>query len=538
MAKKKKYPKVHKVDPKAISIRSMAVSCCTVLFDDSNLAKLNKAGFDLTSVAFTKSPKKEYDKLRRWAGRGTWVAVASAPEILDGDGVPSLDLVIESPKKRGAKSKHPSGPKSGIWFDPVTSLIDLSSGQLRVVYEDEFFHDGFEQDENMMVVEKGQDGVRPLGDLDDPYSYLISCPPGMYEAHAFTRFSDEMSDHEPPEGGADLAIYLVSIQKPASFRMSIPLLPTYPASQDVVALRRKAAGLPESRTAKATKPKLLKDGSLSTHVTELVSIIRLDAPKKLLNKMGVEPGVFLALEVGGKKIRGLVSENETPDPSVWAAIEKEKKKPGSFALFTRFDEYLNVNILKQGRKDRIEMVSRETAPATLSVIKNDRGQPLRLEMKSSAVNHPNAVQVPKRVGRSEKKVEKLIPIMERCFSWIQVCVFELDGKTKAVAIHVQPPQFQKVDGKKKEILSGEVRGVIATYVDGHMREDQSKGFQGYPDSIPRAFDWLASQTKGGWVWNNRFELHMDFWNQSGKKPSKAKAEAAAIEAWNEVLGIQ
>ncbi|MGB7325799.1 MAG: hypothetical protein WBD31_13070, partial [Rubripirellula sp.] len=151
-----------------------------------------------------KHDKKDVNKLRRWAGQGKWMAVSSTPEILDSDGVPALDLVFVAPDpKTGRRPRKVTGPSDGTWYDPLVQFLDLPTGELRVVYCDEFFHDGFDQNEDVDVIADATTSLQD-GRWNQSFSTMISCEPGFYQASAFTRFSDEMSDVEPPEGSAEL----------------------------------------------------------------------------------------------------------------------------------------------------------------------------------------------------------------------------------------------------------------------------------------------------------------------------------------------
>ncbi|MEL7499853.1 MAG: hypothetical protein AAFN77_19775 [Planctomycetota bacterium] len=537
MAKKRKRPLV-KVAPDAISIRSMAVSYCTVLFDDSNLKKLNQSGVDWTYVAYRHEPKKEYDKVRRWAGRGTWLAIKSHPEILDGDGVPGLDLVIQSSNtSRLPKSAKITGPADGFWYDPVTQFLDLRSGKIRFVYDDEFFCEGYDQDADCVEFESIDDAIANAQDAASHSGFIIPCQPGFYQATAFTRFIDEMSDAEPEAGSADLAIYLTPIKKPASFRMSESILPIHPKDQDLVSLRRRASGLPQRQPIPLVKPSVVANGDLKTNLTFSTYSISLDAPPKVLEKSRLQTGTLVQLDVAGIQINGLFHQDQTPDPSIWKLVDKEKKKPGSFAMFTPKKDKIVVTIIKHGRKSELPLANGESVPATLSIRKDRSGNPIRIAEKQSAVGHAESVQVPKRVGKAGPCVRKLIPMIEKCFSWTQVCVFEKNGKTMAAAINISPPQIEVVKGKPKQILGAEIQCIIAEFSQGRLINEQPKGFRNYPEGVDRAFQWAASQVKDCWLWTNRFELELDFWNKNEKSLNKKKAQSAAIDAWKEVLGI-
>ncbi|MFK7819092.1 MAG: hypothetical protein AB8G99_10265 [Planctomycetaceae bacterium] len=241
MPGKDKFKAIIKATPSAVSIRSDSVSVSTYLFDESNLGGLNQLGFDITPVLQSDGPLQHYDRLSEWAGDGRWMAIESLPSILDGDGVPALDVVVLNPNDlellRSAKTQ---GPLVDAWFDPMAQYLDLPTGKLMVVYEDDFFSSDFDQSERRKVIESAEDELVKRGDWSEFSSYTISCKPGFYQAHVFTRFEDEMSEYEPDEGSPDVVVYLEPAEKPTSFSKSCPLIPSHPTTQDMEAVKQKA----------------------------------------------------------------------------------------------------------------------------------------------------------------------------------------------------------------------------------------------------------------------------------------------------------
>ncbi len=390
MPRKKQFP-LHRVSENAISIRSGACACCTVLVDESYLPAFNGLGFDPIAVALRAEPKKQYDQLRRWAGRGRWMAIASRPDILDSDGVPYLDLVVDTTgKPTRSKSKvSDSGPSDGIWYQPVHQFLDLPTGRLRLIYCDEFFHDHFDQDEDMATDEQLRNGKE-----DAIYagasSIQILCEPGLYRAQAFTRFDDEMSDQEPPEGSADLAIFMGPVEKPTSFKMSVPLLPIHRDDQDVEALIRQVRGEDNKPANEASAPVgVNENGEINSFVEDTVFGIKMALPPSVAEEFGYEQGLMLTLEACGVTVSGVSLDEPNPKSPIRKQVEKEMKKPGTFVAFLRPSEtqrefmgdFLRIQILKRGRKGSINLSSKQTAPAILRKQTDRSGAPRRISLK-------------------------------------------------------------------------------------------------------------------------------------------------------------
>ncbi|WP_442511314.1 hypothetical protein SH528x_002986 [Novipirellula sp. SH528] len=390
MPRKQQFP-LHRVSENAISVRSGACACCTVLVDESHLPAFNKLEFDPIAVALRAEPKKQYDQLRRWAGRGKWMAIASRPDILDSDGVPYLDLVVGATEKptRSKSKVSDNGPSDGIWYEPVHQFLDLPTGRLRLIYCDEFFHDHFDQDEDMTTDEQLRHGKEDAI-YTGASSIQIRCEPGFYRAQVFTRFDDEMSDQEPPEGSADLAIFMEPVKKPTSFKISVPLLPIHPDGQDVDALIRQVRGEDSKPANETLTPVGVNEkGEIYSFIEDTVFGIKMALPPSVAEDFGYEQGLMLTLEACGVTVNGVSLDEPNPKSHIRKQIEKEMKKPGTFVAFLRPSEtqrelmgdLLRIQILKHGRKGSIHLSSKQIAPAILRKQTNRSGAPRRISLE-------------------------------------------------------------------------------------------------------------------------------------------------------------
>ncbi|MFK7768425.1 MAG: hypothetical protein AB8B55_14485 [Mariniblastus sp.] len=241
MPQKDKFKPIIKSAESAISVRSDSVSGFTCLFDDSYLVELNQMDFDPIGLLQNNGSEEQLEVLSTWAGDGRWMAIESLPCILDDDAVPGLDIVILSSDLLHLLEKaKKEGPVKDAWFDPVTQYLDIPSGILRVVYEDDFFSNDYDQNKNLKLIESPEDELVRHREFSDSASYLVSCTPGFYRAYVFTRFQDETSEYEPDEGSPDVVVYLEPTEKPLSFSNSCPLIPNHPVTQDLDAIRRTA----------------------------------------------------------------------------------------------------------------------------------------------------------------------------------------------------------------------------------------------------------------------------------------------------------
>jgi len=533
MAKKKRSgrkPPIAKVDPGAISIRSAATGRATVLFDESFRDELTSVKFDPLDVAFRQSPKAKFEKLCGWAGEGRWMAIASHPEILDSDGVPGLDIVI-------AADVRQEPPEQGFWFDPLIRYLDLPSGTMRVVYDEQCLRAELEADEACECrINSSADEDLRNDEYSQSGSYLVGCPPGFYRAVIFTR----LYDVEYPDRGAapDLAIFLTRCRKPKRTNSKQTLVPIHPPDRDVNALRRRASGLPPlSSSTKHQKPTLLKDGSFRGKLTnnEMLGFV-LDMPQKLQQPFGFEAGQLVSIEMvepRRQSFQGLLTHSSVIDPTVWELVERLKRKAANFAMVQSCGDSVKIEMIKESRKTPLDLPDGETTVATMKLLPPDpaTGQPSKVPNKQSAVGHPKAVQIPKRVGQPGPCVEALVPMIEVCEEWTQACLFEVNGQTLIGAIQVFPPQRLYDD----VTLPAKIHASIGIVQGGLTAEETPKQFRGFPDGIARAFKWVARHVKGGWLWTNRFEL--DVQKQRGKKLDRKAAKQAAIQAWQEVLGI-
>ncbi|MGB7324412.1 MAG: hypothetical protein WBD31_06040 [Rubripirellula sp.] len=318
--------------------------------------------------------------------------------------------------------------------------------------------------------------------------------------------------------------------------MSAPLLPIRPESQDIAALYRKAEGLPPKTKTTPVVPNVTDQGDLETNMRDSIFGFILEMPDAVGKEFGFEPGLLVSLKVKDVTIRGLVLEHENPDPSAFAAIKREQKKPGSFATLRSSNDNVIVNMLKTGRNGSPRIPLKDSVPATLSICKDREGNPQTIDLNPGAKGNTKTCEVPLKLGKAGPKVAGLTKLIDKCFAWTQICVFELDGKTRAVAVNICPPQYRKENGVKKVSMAAEITASVSTYIDGYMQEDQAKRMRKYPEGIARAFDWAAKQTKGGTVLLDRFEIELDDWNRS-RSVNEKLAKEKAIEAWKEVLGI-
>ena len=528
--KKKRRPVNAKVDPSAFSIRSTAMGVCTVFCDASALDKINSLGFDPIRVSRNQSPKNSLSKLKRLAGRGTWMAVESNPEIIDSDGCPALDVVFRR-KSRSSNPPKVKPPKERYWYDPVTQYLDLPTGQLLVVFEYEFFNDGYDQVESRFEITSVDDEDLHNSGYADSDSYIIHCKPGFYHATVFSVFMDW--DYPDEDNQPELAVYLTPVDKPKSFKMSEAILPVHPTDQDHETLRRSTLGL---APRKPQKPTWQKEAYLGDVRRSLVTDW-MEVPVKFQKKLGVEPGLMLSLEVDGNQLDGVITNSSTPDPSVWDLIEKEKRKSKNFATFQFNNDKMIFEVLKQARKGGFDLPEGVGVTGRLKVLRDKSGNPKRIATKVSAQDHPDTIQIPKRLGKPGKHVANVIPEMERCFSWTQCCLIEIDGKTMMAAINVCPPISDKnIDGDPFT-MDPVIEAIWSEFRDGEAVNQEIKTFRGWPEGVGRAFQAITKKCKGGILWTNRFEVDRNFWN---RKPSgKAKdAEKAAIAAWKEVFGIE
>lgn len=536
MAKRKSRrprPAIPKIDSAAISIRSGACGPATVLFDESFGAELTGVGFNLLPVIFRQAPQAEHDMLSQWAGAGKWLAVASDPEILDADGVPNLDLVF-------TKTVQNSPPEMGFWFDPLVRLLDVPSGMIRVVYDEGALNSGDLAEAGEFTIHSSADEDLRDHDYAESGSYLIPCEPGFYQASIFTGYIDDACADEdaPPE----LAIFLTPVRKPKKLKPVPPLVPIHSPEQDVYSVQRRALGLPPlSKKVRDHQPKLMKNGSFRGKLIqhELLGLV-LDMPQELQQQFGFEPGQIVTIDIDEPEpasLHGILSSSAGINPTVWELVDQQKRKADNFAVCTSRGDRVFVELIKQSSKSPFELVEGDMTLATMKHVaaEADAGKPAKVPTKQSAVGHRKAMEIPKRVGQPGPCVEALFPLMEVCQSWTQACLFEVDGKTLIGAVQVFPPQ-RLVNRLGEEVtMAAEIHATIGTVEGGVTVHEEPRKFRGFPQGVERAFKWVAAQAKGGWLWTNRFELTLE--RQHGQKLDRKTAQAAAIAAWKEVLGI-
>lgn len=197
----KRTIEIVKLVPEARSIRSVSLGWCTLLFDVDFEDQFRAAKFNPLVVAKLEKPKKAFQTVCKWASEGMWCAIESHPEIVDGDGVPGLDLIFD---------KDPGIPDVGSWTLVGVQLLNLPSGRLKIVYEPEFFEDWY-QDEfpTYDFTDRKLESFKN-GEYLDATSYLLNVEPGSYSIHAYVAdFADDSRDGRH----ADLAIFLNLIRK-------------------------------------------------------------------------------------------------------------------------------------------------------------------------------------------------------------------------------------------------------------------------------------------------------------------------------------
>ncbi len=529
--KKKRKPVKSKVTPSAISIRSGDCGVCTVLFDASVQETIIALPFDPIHVGRCGMPIDFLNKLRRLAGRGKWMAIESAPEIIDSDGVPGLDIVFRR-KSRSKGLPIVKPPKDGFWYDPVAQYLDLPTGKLCVVFDPEFFKKGYEPDSPAYEISSQDDEDLHNKEYSYASSYIINCKPGFYHATAFTSFNDW---HYPDEESRpELAVYLTPVEKPKSFKMSDAVLPVYPEGQDHETLKRATLGL---KPRKPLKPSLNGKDTYVADVARSIGRDMMELPAKFKKKLGVEPGVMVTLEVDGKILDGIVTESSTPHPSVWELIEKEKRTSRNFATFQLLDNMLAIEILKVARKDGFDLPEGISSTGKLKVVREKGGEVKKIPTKQTAVESANTIPLPKKRGKPGKHVKALIPEIEKCFSWNQACFIEKGRKSFAAIVSFSAPiEGTNIHGTPYR-MGAKLEAVLTTLrKDGSLLNEEHKTFRGWPNGIDRAFEWVSKQTQGGVLWTKRFELNRNFWDKKKLKNHK-EAEALAIAAWHEVFGI-
>jgi antitoxin component of MazEF toxin-antitoxin module len=507
----------------------MAAGWCTVLLDAAWLPRIRKSGFNPLEVAAREIPKKEFDKLRRWAGRGHWLAVRAHPDIADSDAVPGLDLVFQKPKRRSAKPKAPERSDDPTWFDPVSQFLDLPSGELIVVYERDFFEPDASDEMQVFRVE-GIDEQLANPEFENACIYRISCEPGFYSAHAFSRDVDLTTEAEQPE----LAIYLTPTIKPKSFQMADAVLPLHPADQDLNAMRRKAKGLPlETPPA---NPRLLANGDYVAQVHSTMGGELMVMPNHFLKKLKLQPGVLVQLEVDNMMTDGVIVVDATPDPTSWELIEKVKRKARNFATLRHLDDRLLIEVIKESRTDPFRLEEGISYTGKLRATKDATGQVQRIATRQDAKGHKHTVPLPRKPGKPGPAIEELAGWIEQTSTWTQCCLFEVDGTTRIGAVYASPPVTGTNIHGESYSMSPEIVASVAIVDQGVPTNETTCNFRGWPDGIARAFQWVAKQAAGGLLWTNRYEINPDFWSK--KRTFKKKdAEQIAIAAWKEIFGL-
>ena len=529
--KRQRKPKplaIERAWPSAISLRSHAVGWCTVLMDESYLQEFRNAEFNPLEVVRRRSPRNQWDGMRRKAGRGKWLAMQSHPEITDADGVPGLDLVVRSRKLKVLG--EPPEPE-GNWCDRVTQFLDLPTGRLIVAYEEEFFSG---ETPEPFEVEWGQ-AVEGLGrEFLDAGAFNLQVPSGFYQADMFTRFLDPHVE-EPSSSGlpADLVIFLTPTEKPTRFRMAPAIQPFAPSDQNSESKRRKLRGMPE-RGFRVT-PNIDQEGVYRATVSQRMGVSCLDLPTGFRKQLGVKVGSVLQIEVQGKIVDGVVTRHKTPDPSLWDDIEKAKRKAKNYAVFRFGKDQLIIDVIKRSRSEPFEVADGTSENASLQVVCDKQGRPVQWLPGRRANNPRDWVLLPSRPSEPAAAFEQALPMIEQCFGWTQAILFDRDGKTYVGAAVGYPPlSGTGVNGEYK--MAGEAMATISEIRDGMAGKETTKKFRGWPGGLKRALKWVAQQAKGSSLCTKRYEIELDFFDRR-RTVKKKDAMQAAIAIWQETLGI-
>lgn len=342
-----------------------------MMFDQQHLGRIRKSALDCIRTCIRRAPKKDFDKLRRWAGQGSWLAIESHPEILDSDGVPGLDLVVRS-KPRGSVVRPPAAPKSGIWHEPATGFLDLPTGELIVAYEPEFFDPGYLSECPTFDATDRESQQFENRDFIGASSFLLQLKPGFYLVHTFTR--DFWADSDRPVTSADLAVYLTPVTKPDSFNMSEPVLPyrvpdPKPKPQSVTVAS-------DASREKPPKPKLLTDHSFSAHFLACFADGGgMDLPRKVRDKLKLRAGLVATLEFAGLSVKGLIASSRYPRPEEWQSYNSALREHGELATLEIRNEALIVKLPPA----MLPKVANGSFLATLTVVRDDDQKPIRIK---------------------------------------------------------------------------------------------------------------------------------------------------------------
>lgn len=481
MAKKLK---VAQVDPKAISIRSMAPGQYTWLFDSSSLEMLQSYQNEIKAFCHDRKQAKGIKRMETLASKGWLVALDHEPEIVDADGVPGLDLVV-------SRSLRKQPPRVGLWYDRMEAVLALPTGQLSVAY-----------DRALFTGEPAE--VEPF-EIE-----TIALSPGFYRLSIFTRVYPSEFPCGRYELPPDLAIYVTKEKlQQRRFRPAGPTVSIYPDNQDLEKIQRKLHGVPEPKPIKPKAAKvaagIFEGNAIYSPLVDSLQIPMTDAQQ---TKFGFQVGAIVEVSFGDasqqQTFHAIIAPKKGFHPKSWAGIDKLKRKFTNLAYTAVSEGQIYFPIIKASRKSPLEFSQGVIQPATMRLLSDSS-----LAVKPDAKTAKQAKAVRTSLRQPIEALESLVQCLENADNWSLALLFERRKRSYVAAVSVHPPQ-EYTDRKGR--LQTTAAGIDASW--GRLQgtsttNEQLKSFRGYPAAVFRALRWIHHQAQGSVIWTDQFQLEIN-----------------------------
>lgn len=295
------------------------------------------------------------------------------------------------------------------------------------------------------------------------------------------------------------------------------------------------------KTRSAAKARVLKDLTYVANVTSgklggeiPMALMELSAAHR--KQIGFEPGAIFQMELAGGELTGMVIETSKPSPLRKDELEKRRRKAKNFATAQVVKNVITLEQIKFSRSEAFRFPD-GVHQARLRVIEKPTIKNSKAGVIKAAKTRRDALPIPTKIGKPSACVDAVLELCQNDSSWIQTCTFVLDGKTLIGRVDISPPyEGVNIAGKPYKI-GAMVSASVGEHRKGGVATVAPKEFRGWPAAVGRAFLWVAKQAKGGAMMTRSCELKRSA--RGGKKQKNTKqAEAAAMAAWKEVLGIE